>query len=116
MTLVCFRVYSGVLKTGDTVLNPVKGKKQRIGRILQMHANSREEVKEVRAGDIAAAVGLKNVSTGDTLCAPDSYIVLEQMDFPEPVISIAIQQATKDGQDALANGLANPRQLNILIL
>ena len=108
--LVLFRVYSGVLKTGDTVLNPVKGKKQRIGRILQMHANSREEVKEVRAGDIAAAVGLKNVSTGDTLCAPDSYIVLEQMDFPEPVISQAVEPKTKSDQEKLGVALSKLAQ------
>jgi elongation factor G len=108
--LVFFRVYSGVLKTGDTVLNPVKGKKQRIGRILQMHANSREEVKEVRAGDIAAAVGLKNVSTGDTLCDPDSYIVLEQMDFPEPVISQAVEPKTKSDQEKLGVALSKLAQ------
>ena len=108
--LVFFRVYSGVLKTGDTVLNPVKGKKQRVGRILQMHANSREEVKEVRAGDIAAAVGLKNVSTGDTLCDPDSYIVLEQMDFPEPVISQAVEPKTKSDQEKLGVALSKLAQ------
>ena len=108
--LVFFRVYSGILKTGDTVLNPVKGKKQRIGRILQMHANSREEVKEVRAGDIAAAVGLKNVSTGDTLCDPDSYIVLEQMDFPEPVISQAVEPKTKSDQEKLGVALSKLAQ------
>jgi elongation factor G len=108
--LVFFRVYSGVLKTGDTVLNPIKGKKQRIGRILQMHANSREEVKEVRAGDIAAAVGLKNVSTGDTLCDPDSYIVLEQMDFPEPVISQAVEPKTKSDQEKLGVALSKLAQ------
>jgi elongation factor G len=108
--LVFFRVYSGVLKTGDTVLNPVKGKKQRIGRILQMHANSREEVKEVRAGDIAAAVGLKNVSTGDTLCDPDNYIVLEQMDFPEPVISQAVEPKTKSDQEKLGVALSKLAQ------
>jgi len=108
--LVFFRVYSGILKTGDTVLNPAKGKKQRIGRILQMHANSREEVKEVRAGDIAAAVGLKNVSTGDTLCDPDSYIVLEQMDFPEPVISQAVEPKTKSDQEKLGVALSKLAQ------
>ena len=108
--LVFFRVYSGVLKTGDTVLNSVKGKKQRIGRILQMHANSREEVKEVRAGDIAAAVGLKNVSTGDTLCDPDNYIVLEQMDFPEPVISQAVEPKTKSDQEKLGVALSKLAQ------
>ena len=108
--LVFFRVYSGVLKTGDTVLNSVKGKKQRIGRILQMHANSREEVKEVRAGDIAAAVGLKNVSTGDTLCDPDRYIVLEQIDFPEPVISQAVEPKTKSDQEKLGVALSKLAQ------
>ena len=108
--LVFFRVYSGVLKTGDTVLNSVKGKKQRIGRILQMHANSREEVKEVRAGDIAAAVGLKNVSTGDTLCDPDNYIVLEQMNFPEPVISQAVEPKTKSDQEKLGVALSKLAQ------
>ena len=108
--LVFFRVYSGVLKTGDTVLNSVKGKKQRIGRILQMHANSREEVKEVRAGDIAAAVGLKNVSTGDTLCDPDNYIVLERMDFPEPVISQAVEPKTKSDQEKLGVALSKLAQ------
>ena len=108
--LVFFRVYSGVLKTGDTVLNSVKGKKQRIGRILQMHANSREEVKEVRAGDIAAAVGLKNVSTGDTLCDPDNYIVLEQIDFPEPVISQAVEPKTKSDQEKLGVALSKLAQ------
>ncbi len=77
-----FRVYSGVLKSGDTVYNPVKGKKERIGRLLQMHANNREEIKEVCAGDIAAAVGLKTVTTGDTLCDPDKVIILERMEFP----------------------------------
>jgi elongation factor G len=92
------------------VLNPVKGKKQRIGRILQMHANSREEVKEVRAGDIAAAVGLKNISTGDTLCDPDSYIVLEQMDFPEPVISQAVEPKTKSDQEKLGVALSKLAQ------
>ena len=108
--LVFFRVYSGVLKTGDTVLNSVKGKKQRIGRILQMHANSREEVKEVRTGDIAAAVGLKNVSTGDTLCDPDRYIVLEQIDFPEPVISQAVEPKTKSDQEKLGVALSKLAQ------
>ena len=83
------------LKSGDTVYNPVKGKKERIGRIVQMHANQREEIKEVRAGDIAAAVGLKDVTTGDTLCDPDKLIILERMEFPEPVISVAVEPKTK---------------------
>jgi len=102
--LTFFRVYSGVLNSGDTVYNPVKGKKERIGRILQMHANSREEIKEVRAGDIAAAVGLKDVTTGDTLCNPDKIITLERMEFPEPVISVAVEPKTKADQEKM--GLA----------
>jgi elongation factor G len=102
--LTFFRVYSGVLNSGDTVYNPVKGKKERIGRILQMHANSREEIKEVRAGDIAAAVGLKDVTTGDTLCNPDKVITLERMEFPEPVISVAVEPKTKADQEKM--GLA----------
>lgn len=97
-SLTFFRVYSGVLKAGDTVFNAVTQKKERIGRILQMHANSKEDVKEVRAGDIAAAVGLKQVTTGDTLCTPDSIITLERMEFPEPVISIAVEPKTKADQ------------------
>ncbi len=96
--LTFFRVYSGVLASGDTVYNPVKGKKERIGRILQMHANSRDEIKEVRAGDIAAAVGLKDVTTGDTLCDPGHVITLERMEFPEPVISVAVEPKTKVDQ------------------
>jgi elongation factor G len=102
--LTFFRVYSGVLNSGDTVYNPVKGKKERIGRILQMHANSREEIKEVRAGDIAAAVGLKDVTTGDTLCNPEQIITLERMEFPEPVISVAVEPKTKADQEKM--GLA----------
>ena len=90
-SLTFFRVYSGVLKSGAMVLNSVKGRKERIGRILQMHANSREELKEVRAGDIAAAVGLKDVTTGDTLCPASNSIILERMEFPAPVISIAVE-------------------------
>ncbi len=103
-TLTFFRVYSGVLNSGDTVYNSVKGKKERVGRIVQMHANSREEIKEVRAGDIAAAVGLKDVTTGDTLCDVNNVIVLERMEFPEPVISIAIEPKTKADQEKM--GLA----------
>nr|5TY0_A Chain A, Elongation factor G [Legionella pneumophila subsp. pneumophila str. Philadelphia 1] len=90
-TLTYFRAYSGILKSGDTVYNSVKGKKERIGRLLQMHANSREEIKEVRAGDIAAAVGLKTVTTGDTLCDQDKVVILERMDFPDPVIAVAVE-------------------------
>ncbi len=103
--LTFFRVYSGVLCSGDTVYNPVKGKKERIGRILQMHANSREEIKEVRAGDIAAAVGLKDVTTGDTLCNPDKVITLERMEFPEPVISVAVEPKTKADQEKMGIAL-----------
>lgn len=102
--LTFFRVYSGVVKSGDTVYNPIKGKKERIGRIVQMHANQREEIEEVRAGDIAAAVGLKEVTTGDTLCDPAHEITLEKMIFPEPVIHIAIEPKTKQDQEKM--GLA----------
>jgi elongation factor G len=108
--LVFFRVYSGVLAAGDTVYNPVKDKKERIGRILQMHANSREDIKEVRAGDIAAAVGLKNVTTGDTLCDPKHEICLERMEFPEPVISQAVEPKTKADQERLGIALAKLAQ------
>jgi elongation factor G len=108
--LVFFRVYSGVLAAGDTVYNPVKDKKERIGRILQMHANSREDLKEVRAGDLAAAVGLKNVTTGDTLCDPKHEICLEQMEFPEPVISQAVEPKTKADQERLGIALAKLAQ------
>jgi elongation factor G len=103
--LTFFRVYSGVLNSGDTIFNPVKGKKERIGRILQMHSNSREEVKEVRAGDIAAAVGLKDVTTGDTLCDPENVITLERMEFPEPVISVAVEPRTKADQEKMGIAL-----------
>lgn len=109
-TLTYFRVYSGVLKSGDTVYNPVKQKKERVGRLLQMHANSREEIKEVRAGDIAAAVGLKTVTTGDTLCAPDSIITLERMDFPEPVIAVAVEPKTKADQEKMSIALGKLAQ------
>jgi elongation factor G len=104
-TLTFFRVYSGVLHSGDTVYNPIKGKKERIGRILQMHANSREEVKEVRAGDIAAAVGLKDVTTGETLCDLSNIITLERMEFPEPVISVAVEPKTKADQEKMGIAL-----------
>ena len=108
--LVFFRVYSGILKTGDTVYNPVKGRKERIGRILQMHANSRNELNEVRAGDIAAAVGLKNITTGDTLCDPANIITLERMEFPEPVISQAVEPKTKNDQEKLGVALGKLSQ------
>ena len=108
--LTFFRVYSGVTNSGDTVLNPVKRKKERIGRILQMHANSREEIKEVYAGDIAAAVGLKGVTTGDTLCAPNEAITLERMDFPEPVISVAVEPKTKGDQEKMGVALSRLAQ------
>lgn len=109
-TLTFFRVYSGVLTSGSSVFNPVKGKKERIGRILQMHSNSREEIKEVRAGDIAAAVGLKNVTTGDTLCDNDNIITLERMEFPEPVISVAIEPKTKADQEKMGIALGKLAQ------
>jgi elongation factor G len=109
-TLTFFRVYSGVLKSGDTVYNPVKTKKERIGRILQMHANERQEIKEVRAGDIAAAVGLKDVTTGDTLCALDQVITLERMEFPEPVISVAVEPKTKGDQEKMGVALSKLAQ------
>ena len=99
--LTFFRVYSGVLNSGDTIYNPVKGKKERIGRILQMHSNDRKEIKEVRAGDIAAAVGLKDVTTGDTLCDVTNKITLERMEFPEPVISVAVEPKTKPDQEKM---------------
>ena len=103
--LTFFRVYSGVLRTGDSVFNPVKGKRERIGRLLQMHANDRKEIKEVLAGDIAAAVGLKDVTTGDTLCDPKEIITLEKMDFPDPVISVAIEPRTKPDQEKMGIAL-----------
>ncbi len=109
-TLCFFRVYSGVLKSGDMVYNPVKGKKERIGRILQMHANSREEIKEVCAGDIAAAVGLKEVTTGETLCDLNNIITLERMDFPEPVISVAIEPRTQADQEKMGIALGKLAQ------
>jgi elongation factor G len=105
-TLTFFRVYSGVLASGDTVYNPVKGKKERIGRILQMHANDRKELKEVRAGDIAAAVGLKDVTTGDTLCDLKEVVTLERMEFPEPVIAVAVEPKTKADQEKMGMALS----------
>ena len=109
-SLTFFRVYSGSLNAGDQVLNSVKGKKERIGRLLQMHSNNREEIKEVLAGDIAAAVGLKDVTTGDTLCAQDSPIILERMTFPEPVISMAVEPKTKSDQEKMGNALSRLAQ------
>ena len=109
-TLTFFRSYSGVLKSGDTVLNSVKMKKERVGRLLQMHANSREEIKEVRAGDIAAAVGLKDVTTGDTLCDLNDVITLEKMEFPEPVIAVAVEPKTKPDQEKMGLALSKLAQ------
>jgi elongation factor G len=104
-TLTFFRVYSGVVKTGDTVYNPVKGKRERFGRIVQMHANDREEIKEVHAGDIAAAIGLKDVTTGDTLCDSSDKITLERMEFPDPVISIAVEPRSQADQEKMGIAL-----------
>jgi elongation factor G len=104
-TLTFFRVYSGVLNSGDSVYNPVRGRKERLGRMLQMHANDRNEIKEVRAGDIAAAVGLKDVTTGDTLCDLNHIITLERMEFPEPVISVAVEPKTKSDQEKMGVAL-----------
>jgi elongation factor G len=109
-TLTYFRVYSGVLKSGDTVYNPVKDKEERIGRLLQMHANTRQEIKEVQAGDIAAAVGLKRVTTGDTLCSVDDPILLEKMIFPEPVIAVAVEPKTKADQEKMGIALGKLAQ------
>ena len=105
-TLAFFRVYSGTLSVGDSIYNSVKNKKERIGRIVQMHANSREDVKHVYAGDIAAVIGLKDITTGDTLCSIDSVVVLERMVFPEPVISVAVEPKTKADQDKMGLALA----------
>ncbi|MGL5985629.1 MAG: elongation factor G, partial [Burkholderiales bacterium] len=103
--LTFFRVYSGVVNSGDTVMNSVKGKKERMGRIVQMHANNREEIAEVRAGDIAAGIGLKDVTTGETLCSPDHVITLERMVFPEPVIHVAVEPKTKADQEKMGVAL-----------
>src|SRR2546422_5728496 len=103
--LTFFRVYSGVLNSGDTVYTSVRGRKERIGRLLQMHANQRDEIKEVRAGDIAAAVGLKDVTTGETLCDPDEVIILEKMEFPDPVIHVAVEPKTKADQEKMGVAL-----------
>ena len=108
--LTFFRVYSGVVNSGDTVLNSVKDKKERFGRIVQMHANKREEIKEVRAGDIAAAIGLKEVTTGDTFCAESAPIILERMEFPEPVISVAVEPKTKADQEKMGLALGRLAQ------
>jgi elongation factor G len=108
--LIFFRVYSGVVSSGDTIYNPIKGKKERIGRILQMHANQREEIKEVRAGDIAAAVGLKDVTTGETLCDPAKVIILERMEFPDPVIHVAVEPRTKADQEKMGVALGRLAQ------
>jgi elongation factor G len=104
-SLTYFRVYSGAMKSGDTIFNPIKNRKERVGRILQMHANDREEIKEVYAGDIAAAVGLKDVTTGDSLVDPKDVVTLERMDFPDPVISVAVEPKTKADQDKMAVAL-----------
>lgn len=103
--LTFIRVYSGVVNSGDTVYNPIKHKRERIGRIVQMHANSREEIKEIRAGDIAACIGLKDITTGDTLCAQDKPIILEKMEFPEPVIQVAVEPKTKPDQEKMSIAL-----------
>ncbi len=108
--LVFFRVYSGTMKTGETVMNSAKGKKERIGRILQMHSNNREDIKQVYAGDIAAAVGLKSITTGDTLCATNSVVVLEKMEFPDPVIAQAVEPKTKSDQEKLGIALGKLAQ------
>jgi elongation factor G len=109
-TLTFFRVYSGKLESGNAIYNSVKGKKERVGRMVQMHANSREEIKEVLAGDIAAAIGLKDVTTGDTLCAVNSPVVLERMEFPEPVISVAVEPRSVPDQEKMAVALSKLAQ------
>tara|TARA_A100001037_G_scaffold55918_1_gene48124 strand:+ start:13209 stop:15254 length:2046 start_codon:yes stop_codon:yes gene_type:complete len=109
-TLTFFRVYSGVLGSGDQVYNPVKSKRERVGRMVQMHSNNREEIKEVRAGDIAAAIGLKDVTTGDTLCAQDDIITLERMEFPEPVISVAVEPKSVPDQEKMGVALGKLAQ------
>jgi elongation factor G len=109
-TLTFVRVYSGVLNSGDSVINSVKGKKERVGRMVQMHANQRDEIKEVRAGDIAALIGMKDVTTGETLCDPEKPIILERMDFPEPVISVAVEPKTKADQEKMGIALGKLAQ------
>ena len=108
--LTYFRVYSGKLEAGGRVLNAATGRTERIGRLLMMHANSREEIEECYAGDIVAGVGLKQTSTGDTLCAPDAPIMLEKIEFPEPVIAVAIEPKTKADQEKLGDGARPPRR------
>ena len=103
--LTFFRVYSGTLQSGSYVINSTKGKRERVGRILQMHANSREEISEVYAGDIAAAVGLKDTTTGDTLCDEKNQVILESMEFPEPVISLSVEPKSKADQDKMGQAL-----------
>ena len=109
-TLTFFRVYSGTLNSGDTVFNPLKSKKERVGRMVQMHSNSREEIKQVLAGDIAAAIGLKDVTTGETLCDPGNIVTLEKMDFPEPVISVAVEPKSKADQEKMSIALGKLAQ------
>ena len=109
-TLTFFRVYSGTLNSGDSVYNPIKSKKERVGRMVQMHANTREEIKEVLAGDIAAAIGLKDVTTGETLCAIDRVVTLEKMEFPEPVISVAVEPKTQADQEKMGIALGKLAQ------
>ncbi|MCO5228226.1 MAG: elongation factor G [Thermomicrobiales bacterium] len=109
-TLTFIRCYSGMVSSGDSVYNPVKGRRERIGRLVQMHANSREEIKEIRAGDIAACVGLKDVTTGDTLCSADEVITLERMEFPEPVIAVAVEPKTKADQEKMGIALSKLAQ------
>jgi elongation factor G len=108
--LTFIRVYSGVLKSGDSVYNPIKGKKDRIGRLVQMHANDRQEIDEVRAGDIAACIGLSSVTTGETLCDPDAVVTLERMEFPEPVIHVAVEPKTKGDQEKMGIALGRLAQ------
>ena len=109
-TLTFFRVYSGKLESGSAIFNSVKGKKERVGRMVQMHANSREEIKEVLAGDIAAAIGLKDVTTGDTLCDANNAVVLERMEFPEPVISVAVEPRSQADQEKMGMALSKLAQ------
>src|SRR6202012_5348878 len=108
--LIFIRIYSGVLKTGDSVLNPRTGKTERIGRLLKMHANKREEITEIMAGDICAAVGLKNLNTGDTICSDKAPILLESIDFPAPVIEVAVEPKTKVDQEKMGMALAKLAQ------
>ena len=104
-SLTFIRIYSGVLQTGDTVINTVKGKKERVGRMLEMHSNSREDVQEARAGDIVALAGMKGTTTGDTLCNAANQVVLERMEFPDPVIEIAVEPKTKSDQEKMGVAL-----------